>query len=173
MALQLFYNGHSRDTSLQITASEPALRDVQGSTACEALDRANTQWGERLPGNPQDLWKWCLEQTQDTLLDLLACCAACTVNAVQQKSDSADDDRLLHADQVAAALRLDMAAWFRPTAANYFSRIGKPGILAALQEVKGATAPAWAKMKKSELAALAERELADTGWLPPLLKRPA
>jgi ParB family transcriptional regulator, chromosome partitioning protein len=71
------------------------------------------------------------------------------------------------------ALRLDMTQWFRPTAANYFSRIGKPGILAALQEVKGATAPAWAKMKKSELAALAERELADTGWLPALLKRPA
>jgi len=48
-----------------------------------------------------------------------------------------------------------------------------PGILAALQEMKGATAPAWAKMKKSELAALAERELADTGWLPAPLKRPA
>ncbi len=73
-----------------------------------------------------------------------------------------------------------MAAWFKPTAANYFSRVGKPGTLAALQEVKGATAPAWANMKKSELAILAEREPADTGqrWgrlpsanLPPGLDR--
>ena len=62
--------------------------------------------------------------------------------------------------------------WFTPTAANYFIRISKTGILAALQEVKGATAPAWAKAKKTELAAIAERELAGTGWLPPLLKRP-
>jgi ParB family transcriptional regulator, chromosome partitioning protein len=173
LALQAFYNGHSRDTCLQITGSETALRDVQDSTACAARERAHAQWGDCLPGQPHDLWKWCLEQPQDTLLDLLACCAACTVNAVHSKSDRADDKRLLHADNLAAALRLDMAAWFKPTAANYFNRIGKPGILAALQEVKGATAPAWAKMKKSELAALAERELADTGWLPPPLKRPA
>ncbi len=170
MTLQLFYNGHSRDTSLQITASEPVLRDVEGSTPGEALDRANTQWGECLPGNPHDLWTWCLEQSQDILLDLLACCAACTVNAVQSKSDRADDERFLHADRLAAALRLDMTAWFRPTAANYFSRIGKTGILAALQEGKGATAPAWHKAKKSELAAIAERELAGTGWLPAPLR---
>jgi ParB family transcriptional regulator, chromosome partitioning protein len=173
LALQAFYNGHSRDTCLQITGSETALREVEGSTACAVRERAHEQWGNRLPGNPHDLWPWCLQQPQDALLDLLACCAACTVNAVQSKSDTADDERFVHADRLAAALRLDMAAWFRPTAANYFSRISKTGILAALQEVKGATAPAWAKAKKSELAAIAERELADTGWLPAPLKRPA
>jgi ParB family chromosome partitioning protein len=92
------------------------------------------QWGDCLPGNPHDLWKWCLQQPQDILLDLLACCAACTVNAVQSKSDSADNERSLHADRLAAALRLDMAVWFTPTAANYFSRISKTDILAAFQE---------------------------------------
>ena len=73
-------------------------------------------------------------QPQDILLDLLACCAACTVNAVQSKSDSVDNERSLHADRLAAALRLDMAVWFTPTAANYFRRISKTGILAAFQE---------------------------------------
>jgi ParB family chromosome partitioning protein len=172
-ALQIFYNGHSDDTCLKITASETGLRDVEGSTASEALERAKAQWGESLPGNPEDLLPWCLAQPQDILLDLLACCAACTVNAVQSKSDSADDERFIHADRVAAALRLDMAQWFTPTAANYFGRIGKTGIIEALREVKGATAPAWHKAKKSELAAIAERELAGSGWLPALLKRPA
>jgi ParB family transcriptional regulator, chromosome partitioning protein len=173
MALQVFYNGHSRDTSLQISASIAALRDVQEAPACAMLAGAKAQWGECLPGNPRDLWDWCIAQPQDTLLDLLACCAACTVNAVQSKSESADDERLVQADRLAAALRLDMAAWFKPTAAIYFSRIGKSGILAALAEGKGATAPAWAKMKKSELAALAERELAGTGWLPAILRAPS
>jgi len=173
MALQIFYNGHSGDTCLKITASEAALRDVEGSTASEALERGKAQWGDSLPGNPGDLWPWCLQQPQDTLLDLLGCCAAFTVNAVRSKSDSADDERFLHADLLAAALRLDMAQWFTPTAANYFSRIGKTGIIEALQEVKGAAAPAWTKAKKSELAALAERELAGTDWLPAVLKRPA
>ena len=170
MALQIFYNGHSDDTSLKITASKAALRDVQGSTASEALERAKAQWGDSLPGKPDDLLPWCLAQPQDTLLDLLATCAACTINAVRLKSDSADDERFVHADRLAAALRLDMAQWFTPTAANYFSRIGKTGIIEALHEVKGATAPAWHKAKKSELAAIAERELAGTGWLPKPLR---
>jgi ParB family chromosome partitioning protein len=173
MALQIFYNGRSGDTCLKITASESGLRDVEGSTASEALERAKTQWGDSLPGNPEDLLPWCLAQPQDILLDLLACCAACTVNAVRMKSDRADDERFIHADRVAVALRLDMAQWFTPTAANYFGRIGKTGIIEALREVKGATAPAWHKAKKSELAAIAERELAGSGWLPALLKRQA
>ena len=111
------------------SASRP--QSSSGSTASEALDRANMQWGDCLPGNPHDLWKWCLQQPQDILLDLLACCAACTV---QSKSDSVDNERSLHADRLAAALRLDMAVWFTPTAANYFRRISKTGILAAFQE---------------------------------------
>jgi ParB family chromosome partitioning protein len=65
-----------------------------------------------------------------------------------------------------------MGAWFTPTAVNYFTRISKAGILAALREVKGATAPAWETMKKPDLAALAEREIAGTGWLPELLRAP-
>jgi hypothetical protein len=31
-------------------------------------------------------------------------------------------------------------------------------------------ASSWAKMKKTELVELAEREIADTGWLPALLR---
>jgi ParB family chromosome partitioning protein len=173
MAMQVFYHGHADDTSLQIAASEISLSNVQDTSAYWALERAKAQWGDSLPGKPDDLWPWCLQQPQDILLDLLACCTARTVNAVRSKSDSADDERFIHADRLAAALRLDMTQWFTPTAANYFSRIGKTGIIEALHEVKGATAPAWHKAKKSELAAIAERELAGSGWLPALLKRPA
>jgi ParB family transcriptional regulator, chromosome partitioning protein len=35
----------------------------------------------------------------------------------------------------------------------------------------GAVAPAWLKAKKADLAAIAEREVADTGWLPAPLRR--
>jgi ParB family chromosome partitioning protein len=172
MAMQLFYNGHASDGCVQINVSRPAFRDTQDMKGYGALEREVAQWTARLPGDPADLWAWCLKQSQDDLLDLLACCAGCAVNAVRSKGEiSGDDERLVHADALAAALRLDMAAWFKPKAANYFSRVSKDEIVAALYEVKGATAPAWAKAKKSELAALAERELADTGWLPALLRR--
>jgi hypothetical protein len=46
------------------------------------------------------------------------------------------------------AVRLDMAQWFTPTAENYFGRISKAGILAALAEIKGAIAPVWVRRRR-------------------------
>jgi ParB family chromosome partitioning protein len=73
MALQVFYNGHSRDTALQITAPAASLRDVQDAPAAEALERAKAQWGDCLPGTPGDLWPWCLHEPQDTTSRRIRC----------------------------------------------------------------------------------------------------
>ena len=138
-----------------------------------SIEQARTIWRDQLPGLPADLWQWCLNQDQAVLLDLLACCAALTINAVMSKQDRPDSARIGHADQLAAALDLDMTNWFTPTAENYFARISKPLIVEALNEARNnPPAPAWLKLKKSELATVAEREIAGTGWLPQLL-RPA
>jgi ParB family chromosome partitioning protein len=62
---------------------------------------------------------------------------------------------------------MDMASHFTPTAANYFGRISRDAIIEAMAKARGiAPAPSWAKMKKAELATLAERQVAGTGWLP-------
>jgi ParB family transcriptional regulator, chromosome partitioning protein len=173
MVWQVFFSSRSRATSLQITATSSSLSKVQNSTPFEVLEQAREQWGEQIPGSTDDLWTWCLEQPQDVLLDLLAFCAACTVNAVQVKADRPDGERLVHARQLGEALNIDMAKWFRPTAENYFGKISKAGIIEALCEIKGGIAPAWNTAKKLDLAAMAEREVANTNWLPALLKRPA
>ncbi len=88
------------------------------------------------------------------------------------KADRPDAPRLAHAGQLAAVLHLDMTAWFTPTAENYFNRVSKVQILEALQEARQQPpAPAWGNLKKAELAALAERETAATGWLPVPLRQ--
>ena len=110
---------------------------------------------------------------QQVLLDLLAFCMARTVNAVRMKKDAADDHRFQYADRLAATLKLDMTAWFTPGAENYFAKISKNGILEALREAKGDIAPAWNTAKKADLAAIAERQLAESGWLPALLRKAA
>jgi ParB family chromosome partitioning protein len=169
MVLQVFEHRH--DTALKVSASSQSLRRVEGSAAFKALEDARETWGHRLPGKPQDIWEWCLRQDQNVLIDLLTFCAACSINAVQTKSDRPENDRLDHAGKLAAALQLDMKAYFTPTAENYFSRIGKPQILAAIQAAKGQPpAPAWEKLKKAELAQEAERQIAGTGWLPEMLR---
>lgn len=166
--------GYARDTSLQVSASSQPLNRVQGSKAYTAMEQAQEKWERLLPKDTDSgLWEWCLKQKQGVLLDLLAFCAASTVNAVRFKKDAPNAERLKHADQLAAALKLDMKAWFAPSAENYFSRVSKPQILDAIREAKQQPpAPAWEKLKKAELAQEAERQVSGTGWLPELL-RPA
>jgi ParB family chromosome partitioning protein len=173
LAAQHLLGGSSGNTCFEVYTTTKSLRGVEGTKAFDVMTSAEESWGSRIPGTPDALWMWCLEQDQQVLLDLLAFCMARSVNAVRTKKDSADDHRFSHADRLAATLKLDMNAWFTPTAENYFTKVSKTGILEALTEVKGATAPAWDKAKKSELAAIAEREIAQSGWLPAPLRKAA
>jgi ParB family chromosome partitioning protein len=61
-------------------------------------------------------------------------------------------------DHLGALLGIDVAAWWRPTGANYFDRVTKSMALAALTEVGGPTlAGPYTKAKKAELAQACER----------------
>jgi len=169
LVLDIFDHGH--DTAIELSGKTQPLNLVEGSPAFQRLEQARDSWGQSIPGNPDDLWQWCLEQDQSVLLDLLTFCAACMVNAVQRKADRPECPRLEHAGKLSVSVNLDMKAWFTPTAESYFSRISKPQILDALTAArKQPVAPAWDKLKKAELAALAEREVAGTGWLPDILR---
>lgn len=154
---------------LQLSASRTWHREA--SKGAQAMDALREQWAERIPGEPDALWDWCLAQDRDTLLGLLAFCAASTVDAVKVKHDNRNPTRFGHADALAKALKLDMTAWFTPTADNFFSRVSKTAILTALTEAKGAPAKrSWAEMKKAPLATLAEREIEASNWLPEPLR---
>ena len=171
LASRVFYG--DRDTSFDMIVSPRSFRNVKGSKALEAIEKARAEWGDRIPGDPGALWLWCLDQPSEILLDLMAFCAALTIDTVLVKGKVPTAGRTAHADALAKALEFDIAAWFQPTADNFFSRISKPQILTAIQEAKGAPgAPAWSSMKKAELAAMAERETSGTGWLPELLRKP-
>jgi ParB family chromosome partitioning protein len=173
MAAQDLLGRSSGNTCFGVFTTTKSLRGIEGTKAFDAMNLAEESWGSKIPGTPDGLWTWCLKQDQQVLLDLLAFCMARSVNAVRTKKDSADDHRFAHADRLAATLKLDMTAWFTPTAENYFARVSKTGILEALTEAKGDIAPAWNKAKKGELAVIAERQMAETGWLPVLLRKAA
>ena len=173
LTAQEFFHSASGNTCLEIFATSKSMRGLEGTKVHDAVKSARENWFTRFPCRLDDLWTWCLEQDQQVLLDLLAFCVASSVNAVRTKKDSADDHRFAHADRLADTLKLDMSTWFTPTAENYFARVSKTGILEALTEAKGDIAPAWNKAKKGELAVIAERQVADTGWLPILLRKAA
>ena len=66
-------------------------------------------------------------------------------------------------DYLGSLIGIDMAAWWRPTAANYFDRVPKTVILDALSAVGGPDlASRFASVKKGDLAMSAERVFAGT-----------
>jgi ParB family chromosome partitioning protein len=170
MAAQMFFHESREDRLLQIATSAAPLHRVEGSPAWVAIGEAQERWATQIPDDPGDLFAWCVDQPQDRLLALLAFCAAQTVHATILKQERHGTARQQYAALLADALKLDMASWFQPTAANYFGKVSKPQIIEALREVKGAVAPAWSDKKKADLAALAEREIAGSGWLPEPLR---
>jgi ParB family chromosome partitioning protein len=112
-----------------------------------------------------------MAQGKDALLELLAYCVSTTVDAVRRRHEHGQDERLAHADLLAAALDLDMAAWWQPTRATYLARVPKTQIITAVAEaVSPQAAENIAGMKKEAMAARAEELLKDTKWLPEPLR---
>ena len=64
-----------------------------------------------------------------------------------------------------------MADWWQPIADGYFNRIKKEQIVEALSEVgEDKNLAELAKLKKADLAAEAEKQLAGSRWLPSVLR---
>lgn len=95
------------------------------------------------------------------------------MNAVKSKSDAdGQAKRCQQADALASALQFGMNKWFTPTAGNFFSRVPKSRIAEALSEAGKPANAETLKLKKTELAALAEKEIGGTGWLPEPVRVP-
>jgi ParB family chromosome partitioning protein len=157
------YGSHS---SVQLSSKAAHLEGAEDARACIELNTQRQDWLAQFPKNATELWQWCITRTQDTLLALLAFCTALAVDGVEANKDSSHKSRLNHADQLANALRMDMGNWFTPTADNFFKRVSKAQIARALTEAGKPLRPEGFKNKKEELAAIAEKEVRGTGWLP-------
>ena len=159
------------DTALVIRANdcEGALGqfadDMKGSKADEALQAKLDNWRERIPGDADRLLPWLLGQDDAILTELLALCAALSLNAVTPTAQAHP------ADAIAAAVGLDMSDWWTATAGSYFAQVPKARIAEAVAEAVSAEASATlAKLKKGEAVAKAEALLAGTRWLPAPLR---
>jgi ParB family chromosome partitioning protein len=64
-----------------------------------------------------------------------------------------------------------MRTWWAATAESYLAHVSKARILEVVREaISPEAAATLGDLKKGALAAAAERRLAGTGWLPPLLR---
>jgi len=176
LCLKVFYR-YAQDTCLELdlksvgfSAQAPGLAD---SALAVAFDARHQAWVSALPKEPADLWDGLVTFDGDSRRALFAHCVSLSVNAVYEAYNR-KPRALAHADRIAHAVDLDMvAAGWTPTIENYFGRVTKARILAAVREAKGERAGDRIEhLKKAEMAEQAQTLLAGSGWLPEPLRTP-
>lgn len=176
LALPLFYGRavdavSCLDIRIVSRALEHSAEGIEETEAGKKLAAASEAWAAKLPSGPGDLLGWLLARDSGNLLELLAFCTASSLDAVHGKQDRADCPRLANADRIAQTLGLDMANYWKPTKAGYFGRVPKALALAAVREgVSSQAADNLESLKRDALAEAAERQLAYSRWLPPILR---
>jgi ParB family transcriptional regulator, chromosome partitioning protein len=176
LCLKLFYR-YALDSCLEIEpksamfgSQAPGLADTASATA---IDARHAAWTAQLPMEPGALWDVLLAFDHDSRQSLFAHCVGLSVNAVSETYNRRPR-AIAHADRLAQAVALDMAAvGWRPTVENYLSRVTKGRIIEAVREAKGGTAAERINpLKKTEMAKAAEDLLTGSGWLPEPLRTP-
>jgi ParB family chromosome partitioning protein len=81
---------------------------------------------------------------------------------------------LVPADNLAAAIELDMAEWWTPTAQGFFSRVTKASVLKLVEEnISREASKRLSKLKKGQMNVQAEKLFLETRWLPDPLRTPS
>ncbi|HCV40721.1 TPA: ParB/RepB/Spo0J family partition protein [Pseudomonas putida] len=135
--------------------------DIPDSPAAVALRELQQVEGEDLPEDSAELFAVLLAKSQDELVRLLAVCVALTVDVVTPRATPHQPG-----GELAQAVGLDMAAWWKPTNEGYFQHIPKAAILQAVGQFAPAHVTRLAKFKKGDIASEAERLADGTGWMP-------
>ncbi|HHG5115129.1 TPA: ParB/RepB/Spo0J family partition protein [Pseudomonas aeruginosa] len=162
--LQGSHYGHDLPLGVKLTQQdrlEGMAPDWPESSAAVALRTLQEIAGEALPEDSAELIAALLAKSQDELVRLLAVCVASTVDVVTPRATAQQPGA-----ELAQAVGLEMAAWWKPTADGYFQHVPKAAILEAVGEFAPEHVTRLAKLKKGDIASEAERLADGTGWMP-------
>jgi hypothetical protein len=145
------------------------------------IQAARAGFGGAEPESMSEVLTWCLMQSQETLLSVLAVLTAETLDLVHEASSGLDHAKQNLADRLPAALDLDMRQYWAPDVA-FLSHLSKPMLLDILANAPSMAAKpvkrreaqlnALAKLKRDSLARAVAKALKNTGWFPEMLVTP-
>ena len=166
--LQGRYYGHDMPLGVSLKVQdrlEGMAPDWPESPAAVALRELQQVAGEALPQDSAELFTALLAKPQDELVRMLAVCVASTVDVVTPRATQHQPG-----EELAQAVGLDMAAWWKPTAEGYFKHVSKAVILDAVGDYAPDSVNRLGKLKKADIASEAERLADGTGWMPAIFK---
>lgn len=166
--LQSRHYGHRLPLGVSLAVQdrlEGMALDWPESPAAVALRDLQQVAGDALPQDSAELFGALLAMEQGELVKLLAVCVASTVDVVTPRATAQQPGA-----ELAQAVGLDMAAWWKPTSEGYFKHVPKAVILGVVGEFAPDSVNRLAKLKKADIASEAERLARGTGWMPAIFK---
>jgi len=144
---------------------QAADADIENGLANQKLTELHESWLSRFPQDWTAGFDWLLAWPQTDVLALLTYCVAQGIDGI---SAQIYNQRVSHSlAPVEKALDFQIGDWWKPTSANYFSRIGKDQIVDALNSAgKTGKASDAEKLTRKDAAEFAEAVLKETDWLP-------
>jgi ParB family chromosome partitioning protein len=160
-------------TALRLTTSETYV-STDARTHCpndEAVRRRLAHWRLCLPTERGALWTAILALSDESVLDIIALCAAVSIDGTYAKApDHSTRQRMAHAAQLSETLQLDMSRHWTPTAESFFGRVSKATIRASVAEAAGESAAQRLDGLKKPVMAAAAQVVLGTGWVPEPLR---
>lgn len=143
---------------------ERAADDLSANPGWHTMNAERETWMTMIPSETAEILPWLLDQSESTLLNLMAFCVASTVDGMSRVEGP-------HAiDEVASVLSLDMRRYWKPTQVGYLNHVSKQRVVAVVAEaVSPEAAEPLLAMKKADAVAAAELRIAEVGWLPEML----
>ncbi|VVE56943.1 chromosome partitioning protein ParB [Pandoraea aquatica] len=167
-----FFRGASESVlNMSVTEQRHQLErdasDLKETAAAKALEATEQQWKAKLPSSRKELMSALFQLSLDDRMALFAFLTAVGINGVVQSEKHAS--RL---EGVADVVGVDMTKWWKATATTYLSYVSLAQIGEVLKEAVSKEAAAEVvTMKKRDAVKHAEKLLANTGWLPKMMRR--
>ncbi|MDN4571903.1 hypothetical protein DBB29_24910 [Pandoraea cepalis] len=152
---------------------ERDANDLTETEAAKALAAIEAHWKKKLPATRKGLMAALSAISLEERLALFAFVTAVGIGGVVQTAQHPSRLEAL-ADEMevlAGIVSMDMKKWWKPTATTYLSFVSRAQIGEVIKEAVSKEAAAEvATMKKSDAVKHAEKLLADTGWLPKMMR---
>ncbi|WP_242665845.1 ParB/RepB/Spo0J family partition protein [Paraburkholderia ginsengiterrae] len=140
--------------------------DMESSVAFTQIEADRAKWAKLLPKDVDDLLPWLLKQESDVMARLFAFCVAATLDSVSST------DRIHPINTLADVMQINMAYYWKPTQQSYLNHVSKARIIDVVTEAVSVESAAELQgMKKGDAAAGAELRIAESGWLPEVLRK--
>ena len=153
-----------RPPSLKGAAKEIEINEAWQNVQ-EQIEQA-AQIVKAKEGDKSSMFSRLLELPESSLLQLVALCVALSIDVLHGNAE-----KEVPAVELAKAVNLDMADWWKPTPDAYLSHVSSNRLLAVVTEAVSADAAnKMVGMKKAQMVEAAALNLTNTRWVPEMMR---